>query len=76
MPPYKKVLETKKECYFRKIRIIEKKAEINLQNLLDDTVERMFKSFDIKTITNIDKEELILISKWGCDGASGQSEFK
>jgi len=71
-----KVLEVKKECYPQQIRIIEKKAEIDLQCLLDHTVERMFKSFDTKMIANIDKEELILISKWGCDGSSGQSEFK
>lgn len=76
LPLYKKVLEVKKECYLREMKIIETKAEIDLQNLLNHTAEKMFKSFDIKMITKIDKEELILISKWGCNGASGQNKFK
>lgn len=63
LPPYKKILEIKKECYPQEIRISEKKAEIYLQNLLDHTVERLFKSFDDKTIAYIDKEDLLLISK-------------
>lgn len=76
MPPYKNILEVKQECYPREIKITETKAEIDLQNLLDHTVERIFKTFDEKIVSDIDKEELVLISKWGCDGASGQNEFK
>jgi hypothetical protein len=76
LPTYKKVLEAKKECYPSGIKVTESKAEIDLQNLLDHTVKRIFQSFDEKTVSQIDKDQLVLISKWGCDGTSGQSEFK
>lgn len=75
LPSYKKVLQAKKECYTREIRASESKVEIDLQNLLDHTVDRIFQSLDEKTVSEID-DKLVLISKWGCDGTSGQSEFK
>ncbi|KAK2577604.1 hypothetical protein KPH14_011611, partial [Odynerus spinipes] len=74
-PSYKKVLESKKKCYPENREITEKSAKVPLQDLLGHTTERIF-----ETQTNIQIEkpedcELVLHTKWGCDGASGQSEF-
>lgn len=46
-------------------------AKVPLQSLLDDTVSRLLQIVDIPTSVN----EMKLISKWGCDGSSGYTEF-
>lgn len=75
-PSYYKVQQAKQDCYppAKAIRITDTSAEINLQAVLDLTVHRMLKVFDIEKHHEIDK--FILISKWGFDGATGQSIYK
>lgn len=37
---------------------------------------RLSKTIRKEEIEDIDSNELTLITKWGCDGSSGQSEYK
>lgn len=76
-PSYKKIQETKTKCYpeSENVVISSTEAEIQLQSLLDLTVFRLleaqkevFETYSFKSLT--------LISKWGFDGSSGQSEYK
>ena len=48
-------------------------ARVNLQSLLDHTARRI-----IQTISpfSFEKETLVLFSKWGCDGSTGQQQYK
>ena len=75
-PPYYKIQECKESCYPppSSIEVTNTYAKIiSLQSLLDHTIAR------ILLIENVYKEGLknmILYSKWGCDGSSGQSEYK
>lgn len=48
--------------------------EIKLQALLDHTVKRIFDTIDNNL--EINSYELTLLTKWGCDGSSGYSEYK
>ncbi|KAK9738871.1 hypothetical protein QE152_g9456 [Popillia japonica] len=50
-------------------------AYLGLQSLLDDTVTRIFQTKTHEELADI-KEEVTLISKWGCDASSGHSEYK
>lgn len=73
---YYEIQQAKLECYPRdKVTITETSASIELQALLDLTIKRLFKVFkenvDLHTHNN-----LILICKWGFDGASSQSMYK
>lgn len=73
-PHYSKILEVKKKCYPANIKVDESFSSVGLQELLDHTVSRIFQT---KTKSEIDEipNELNLISKWGCDGSSGHSEY-
>lgn len=75
-PSYYKVRQAKKDCYPPKeaIKITDTYAEINLQAILDLTMHKILKLINIQEYHESD--ELILISKWGFDGASGQSIYK
>lgn len=57
--------------------ITETCAEVNLQDLLDHTSLRLCKYLEevIENLTEEEKHNLELLSKWGCDG-SQQSQFK
>lgn len=74
-PSYYRIQLAKSDCYPDKESIIitEKEAQINLQNLLDHTIIRIFKSLNLN---EENERNLTLFSKWGCDGASGQSLYK
>jgi hypothetical protein len=60
------------------LKITEGCAEVKLQALLDINTQRILKSHGSIFDSLSDKyfEKLYLISKWGCDGSSGQSEYK
>lgn len=76
-PPYYKLLEAKKCCYpDGNIEITDVRVRIPLQNLLDHTVKRLVQTCDASIFENVDKHGLEMISKWGMDGASGQSLYK
>lgn len=74
-PSYYKIQHAKTKCYPGKEDIIlsEEGAAIKLQALLNLTVSRLL---DVITLDLDSTTELLLISKWGFDGASGQSNYK
>lgn len=74
-PSYYQIQCAKSICYppKEKIHISDSSASVELQAILDLTVDRI-----LKTCQDIDFEELgklTLICKWGFDGASGQSLY-
>lgn len=76
-PSYNTLLVEKSNCYphKNKIEITEMYAKVDLQALLDHTVSRIIKG--VQTLNDsVDTANLVLICKWGCDGASGQSRYK
>lgn len=75
-PSYYQIQLAKKDCYPSKemMTFTETHAEIELQALLDLTIQRLWKALEIDT--NEKLQDLKLISKWGFDGASGQSFYK
>lgn len=75
-PPYYKIQEIKQTCYppSSTIEITNTYAKvINIQDLLDHTVARILK---INPVFLEQHRNLILYCKWGCDGSSGQSQYK
>ncbi|XP_054743575.1 uncharacterized protein LOC129248151 [Anastrepha obliqua] len=75
LPPYSKILDAKKRCYPESMTITDTSASIDLQELIDHTAKRLLHSMTEDEIAEIDDESLIMYSKWGCDGASGQCEY-
>ncbi|XP_050295677.1 uncharacterized protein LOC126735653 [Anthonomus grandis grandis] len=75
-PNYEAVTQAKKRCYPSDLIITESLAEVPLQNLLDHTITRLSESLKevLKACNHLDN--LCFISKWGCDGSSGLSEYK
>lgn len=73
-PPYSEILKCKKESYpvFINEDFSEAEAKIPLQNLVDKTIERLFKTFSEQEFPPV----LSASYKWGMDGSSGHSEFK
>ncbi|CAH2106515.1 unnamed protein product [Euphydryas editha] len=78
-PCYELVLKAKEECYPPKetIRVTASCAESDLQSLLDHTVTRLsiFLEEVLMTLTEIERNSLQIICKWGCDG-SQQAQYK
>ncbi|XP_067634314.1 uncharacterized protein [Eurosta solidaginis] len=72
---YKKITQAKKEAVPLNPKITEVSAEIELQNLMDHTSTRLLQSFTEEKLKSLPKE-LAMITKWGCDGSSGQSAYK
>ena len=74
-PSYNSIREAKKSCYppQSSYEVTNVKAKIKLQDLLDHTTARIL---NINDVYNGRSNQLILYSKWGCDGSSGQSEYK
>ena len=56
--------------------ISEKCAEVKLQALLDHTVRNIFKSVDKLDLPDFNNKTITLFSKWGCDGTTGQAQYK
>lgn len=76
-PPYNKLIEEKKNCYPdpASIEVNERGASIKLQALLDHTSKRLLQSLSEESISKL-PSDILLLSKYGCDGASGQSRYK
>lgn len=74
-PPYCKVFEVKKNCYpsSDSVAVSEMGTKIELQSLLNHTIERVLKTCDSNSLVD---ENLVATYKWGFDGASGQSLYK
>lgn len=77
-PNYETITAAKKKCYPDNLVITESIAEAPLQNLLDHTVVRLFQALKevVEALTPNELCNLHLITKWGCDGSSGMSEYK
>lgn len=79
-PAYYLVREAKRLCYpdSDAITITETSAEVQLQALLNHSVKRIVEVQKevLEALKEDDLINLVLISKWGCDGSSGQSEYK
>lgn len=54
--------------------ITETKVEVKLQELLNHTSKRIIKVQNevLQTLCPDELQNLVLISKWGCDGSFGQ----
>lgn len=74
-PSYNMILDAKKMCYPPRssIEINDIGASIKLKDLLDHTVARILQ---INSVHKSGHRNLKLYVKWGCDGSSGQSEYK
>lgn len=74
-PSYYQIQKAKLDCYPNKasITVEETGAKVALQALLDHTVSRILLNTNVITS---ERRKLILITKWGCDGSSGQSIYK
>ncbi|KMQ83716.1 dna-mediated transposase, partial [Lasius niger] len=77
---YKSLSSARKRCYpeTTSILITEKCVSVNLQDLLNHTCSRIMQMEDVLAALTKSKTQrnLILTSKWGCDGASDQSQYK
>ncbi|XP_055697420.1 uncharacterized protein LOC129809645 [Phlebotomus papatasi] len=74
-PPYKKIQEAKKLCYLPQSSssVSETECLLDLQMLLDHTARRIV---EVSDISGLGQHDLQLFWKWGCDGATGMSEYK
>lgn len=73
-PPYYKLQEAKKSCYPSPLQISDTCAKVKyLQDILDHTATRILM---IESPEKNDCNSLTLYSKYGCDGSSGQAEYK
>lgn len=75
-PSYKDIWEAKKKCYPKDITITGNGTSVKLQSLLDYTVRKIFLTLDKETLHALDNTELVLIGKWGMDGASNQQNTR
>ena len=74
-PSYNVLMEAKIEATPSNLIITETSVEVNLQDLVDHTAKRIINSLDNREL-QILPTQLNLLSKWGCDGSSGQSAYK
>lgn len=75
-PSYHKLKEAKQRCYPSQVNITETYAEVNLQSLIDHTIEKicLYQEDVFKSLSKI-PSEMVFITKWGCDG-SQQHRYK
>ena len=90
-PPYHKVTEARAKC-FPEVRATETSAEVELQDMLDHTVQRLFAAEKETLLSVVEAASnatdsipstsrgielsAVLRCKWGFDGATGQSVYK
>lgn len=75
LPTYRRVVTVKKTCYPENVDYRESGVLVGLQELLNHTSERLLTSKTVPDLGTV-SSELRLLSKWGCDGSSGHSEYK
>lgn len=74
-PSYENIKIAKQNCYPDNMDIGESSCQIPLQNLLDHTAKRICQISDVCEI-NFSATNLEMLYKWGCDGSSGQSQYR
>lgn len=77
-PAYHHITAAKMDCLPSKdtITITPISAEVQLQSLLDHTAERLLQSITGNELKKYGNTKVILFCKWGCDGSSGQKQYK
>ena len=73
-PSYRKALEAKCRCYPEGINVTETSGEVPLQELLNHTFRRLSEVDDFHAPRQ--STTLLMISKWGFDGTTGQCVYK
>lgn len=80
LPSYSTVLEAKTRCYPLpgSVTVTEKSAEVQLQALLDHTIQRLifFLKEVLEKLSPLESEYVFLDFKWGSDGSSGHAQYK
>ena len=76
LPPYYTITVSKQQTIPDPINVTESSACVELQSLLDKTAESIMRTKSEEEIDSINNKTLVMLSKWGCDGSSGQSEYK
>lgn len=80
IPPYTAVCAARNSCYphYDFLSFSESKAKVQLQSLLDHTVDRilLLKQDNIAEMTDVELEHMNFFCKWGFDGTSDQSIYK
>lgn len=72
-PSYYALLQTKKDYLPKKLTVTQISADVDLQNLLNKTVDSILK---IENVNIESRSDLKLVCKWGFDGSSGHSLYK
>jgi len=83
IPGYEKILEAKKRCYPKNIKVDHKKACVPLNDLLNKSVSRLYEANrslieNIVSKLSLDEDGVIkteMICMWGMDGTTGQSQY-
>lgn len=77
-PSYHHITAAKKDCLPPRdtIKITPISAEVQLQDLLNHTAQRLLQSFKGSDLKKYGNCKLTLFCKWGCDGSSGQKPYK
>lgn len=76
LPSYNKIIAAKKECLPVMEEVTNISVSVSLQKLLDSTAGRILHLKTEHEIEAMSDTSVVLESKWGCDGSSGQSEYK
>lgn len=76
-PCYSLLQKVKNECYPEIHQVTETCAEVQVQKLMDHTAQRLIVHLReaLEHLNEEEKQSIILISKWGCDG-SQQMQYK
>jgi hypothetical protein len=79
-PAYNNVRAAKERCYPDPVTATGSGCQVGLQALLDITARRLLLVQEgvVGTVVNYDGEttNFVLVSKWGCDGSTGHSQYK
>lgn len=76
-PSYYQISNAKADCYPLNMVITERGASLALQDLLNHTTERIFMIEEVKKCAMESySRSFTLFSKWGCDGSSGNSNYR
>jgi len=79
-PAYNNIRAAKERCYPDPVTATESGCKVGLQALLDLTARRLLLMQEavVGTVVTYDGKttNLVLVSKWGCDGSTGHSQYK
>lgn len=76
LPSKHKLYNTRTKMVPSNIYVDELKARVKLADLVENTAVRIISNFTEEQLNTCNNSEVVLISKWGCDGSSGFSEYK